>query len=181
MNDIIFFKNFLFRELCFIEDKRTDNLKGTDIHFIGYMKSGSGILTKNDGERLELSRGDMFYIPKGCKYHSLWIADGDSVCFDSIGFSYFPSKSQGGYSLQKIDTDSSVFDLFRPLSESKELNASSIGILYTFLGYIEDRLVPAPVDIAEDITQRMTVLMREDPHRSVLDYALSCGVSETAL
>ena len=181
MNDILFFKNFHFNEFCHREDRYTNNSKGTDLHFIGYMKSGRGILTKTDGERLELKKGDMFYIPKGCRYCSHWIPEDGGARFDSIGFLYFPTKSQGGYALQRIELDPSDLELFRPLSESKELSASSIGRLYSFLGAIEDRLVPSPVDIATDVTQRMTVLMRNDPHRSILEYADSCGVSETAL
>ncbi|MBQ8849634.1 MAG: helix-turn-helix transcriptional regulator [Clostridia bacterium] len=181
MNDIGFLKNFLFRELCFKEDHYTRNCNGVNLHFIGYMKEGRGVLTTSDGSRIELCVGDMFYIPKGCKYHSHWIAESGCVRFDSIGFLYFPSKSPNGYILQKVDYNGELFEKFRPLSESKELNTSSIGRTYALLGEIEDSLVEAPVDTATGVAERMVMLMHKDPHRSVADYAGDCGVSESGL
>lgn len=181
MNDTVFFKNFRFREHCFQEDKRTRNCYGVDIHFIGYLKDGRGVLTETNGNRLELKKGDMFYIPKGCRYNSHWIAEGGCVRFDSIGFLYFPTQSAGGYVLQKIELDSEILELFRPLSESKELNAFSIGRMYSLLGTLEDRLIPAQTDIAKEYSERMLGLMQKDPHRSVSDYASDCGISDSAL
>ena len=174
-------KNFLFRELYFKEDRYTKNCCGVDLHFIGYMKKGRGVLTQKSGNVIELFEGDMFYIPKGCRYHSHWIAEGGSVCFDSIGFLYFPTAAVSGYTLQKIEKDLEIFALFSPLSESKELTSSSIGQLYSLLGALESRLIAAPADAAKEYTERMLMLMRADPHRAISDYASDCGISDSAL
>ena len=181
MNDTGFLKNFLFRELYFMEDRYRNNSHGTDMHFIGYMKNGRGILTQKNGAVIELSKGDMFYIPKGCRYNSHWIAEGGNVCFDSLGFLYFPTDSVSGYILQKIELDQEIFALFSPLSDSKELNSQSIGRLYSLLGALESRLTAAPTDVAKESTERMLMLMRADPHRAISDYAADCGISDSAL
>ena len=98
MNDTIFYKNFRFNEYRFLETRHQDNSYGVGFHFIGFMKQGRGRLVSG-GQTLELAQGDLFYIPKGCKYHSYWIPEG-KVCFDSIGFLFFPSSTPNGYSLQ---------------------------------------------------------------------------------
>ena len=151
------------------------------MHFIGYMKKGRGVLVQKSGAVLELREGDMFYIPKGCKYNSHWIAENGSVCFDSIGFLYFPTVAVSGYSLQKIERKDEIFALFSPLSESKELNSRSIGHLYSFLGALEGRLTASPADVAKEYTERMLIMMRNDPYRSISDYASDCGISDSAL
>ena len=141
MYDIVFCKNFRFHEYCFQENAHRDNSRGIGYHFIGFMKEGAGRIA-SDEQVLELHAGDMFYIPKGCRYHSYWTVR-QQVRFDSIGFLYFPSHS-GGYGLQKIPHDPQILEAFAPLSLDKTVNTASIGTLYRLLGLLESRLTPAP-------------------------------------
>ncbi len=179
MNDTLFLKNFKFNEYRYKDNKHTDNSAGVDLHFIGYMKEGKAVILSG-GQRLELSEGDMFYIPKGCRYHSYWMSDRE-ILFDSIGFLYFPSKSSNGYALQKINYDRELFEQFKPLSDSKELNASSVGRLYTLLGRLEDILLEAPIDSETAVIENLMLLVRQDPNRSMAEYAADCGISESTL
>lgn len=179
MNDILFCKNFRFNEYCFPESAHRDNSRGIGYHFIGFMKEGSGRLVSG-GQILELRAGDMFYIPKGCQYHSWWMAE-PCVRFDSIGFLYFPTLASNGYALQKIAYDDALWVAFRPLSESKTVDAAAIGVLYRLLGLLESRLTPAPSSHDAAVYEKLQLLMKDDPHLTIPEYAELCGISQTLL
>ena len=118
LNDIVFFNNFHFNEYSYSETYHRDNSAGVDRHFLGLIKQGRGRIVC-EGERLEISAGELFYIPKGCRYHSYWIPE-ERVVFDSIGFLYFPSHTPNGYALQKIPMDDALWQAFVPLSEKRK-------------------------------------------------------------
>ncbi len=179
MNDTIFYKNFRFNEYSFDEARHRDNSSGVAFHFIGYMKCGKGRLVTRD-QVLELEEKDLFYIPKGCKYHSYWIPQ-SCVTFDSIGFLYFPSATHNGYKLQKIHYDQTVWDAFSPLSQDKTVTAASIGVLYRLLGLIEPELEPAPNNNDAAIYEKLVSFMKENPQRTIPEYATLCQVSESLL
>ena len=179
MNDIVFFKNFRFNEYHFNETRHVDNSRGVDMHYIGMMKHGRGCIVSK-GQTLELKQNELFYIPKGCPYHSYWIAD-NFVTFDSIGFLYFPTNNSNGYMLQKIEQNQEIQEAFAPLSENKTLNAASIGTLYGLLGILEGKLKPSPLTRDVGIYEEVVQYMRMNPHKTIPQYARLCGVSEALL
>lgn len=179
MNDTTFYKNFYFNEYRFRETRHRDNSHGVSLHFIGFMKRGSGRLVSRD-QVLELKENDMFYIPKGCNYQSWWIPT-DSVCFDSIGFLYFPTVAANGYRLQKVRYDQSILDAFAPLSRDKRVTTSSIGVLYHLLGMIEPGLEAAPHKGDAAVYEKLLLMMKENPHLTIPEYAALCQVSESLL
>jgi len=149
------------------------------MHYIGLMKHGRGRII-SEGQTLEISENEMIYIPKGCRYHSYWIAD-DYVMFDSIGFLYFPAEQPNGYMLQKIEQNQWIRETFAPLSENKSLHAASIGTLYCLLGILESRLTASPPTRELCIYEKAVRYMKEDPHKTIPQYARLCGVSEALL
>ena len=179
MNDMLFFKNFNFKEVCFKEYRHNDNSNGANVHFIGFIKKGSAVLSMG-GKKLELNVGDMFYIPKGCRYHSYWTPDGE-MRFDSLGFRYFPSRNSGGYALQKIEYDNNLYNFYKPLSDSKEITVSSVGRLYTLLGILENILKTAPIDTDTAVSESLILMMENDPNKTMAEYAAACGVGESSL
>ena len=180
MNDTVFLKNFVFNEFFYYKPWHNDISVGIAHHFIGYMKHGKGLIVTQE-QRLELNTGDMFYIPKGCKYHSYWNTDGVMARFDSIGFRYFPSASPNGYLLQKIPYDEEIMEAFGPLSVDKTINVTSIGCLYQLMGKLEKVLKETHVSRADQVIDKLTVLMNEDSERSIAEYASDCGISESLL
>ena len=178
MKDTHFLNLFLFNDFSFNETQYRDNRHGIERHFFAYMKVGRGRLV-TDSETLEVKTGDLFYIPRGLRYQSYWIPEG-TVRFDSIGFLYFPTQSNG-YRLQKIDYDDTLWEAFAPLSASKDVNLTSIGQLCRFMGLVEPHLVPAAHSRAEDVTNRLMLCMQEDHTRTVGEYAAACHISEAQL
>ena len=177
MNDALFCKSFRFNEFRFPQTLHRDNSHGVDFHYIGFMKHGRGRIL-SQGQEIDISENEMVYIPKGCKYHSYWIAT-DSVCFDSIGFLYFPTLAPNGYALQKVDYDDTVLKAFMPLSSSKEINAASIGNLYRFLGLLEPMLSPSPTGKDIAVYEKLLLFMQNNPMMTVPEYAALCEVSES--
>lgn len=180
MNDIIFFSNFVFNEFFYSRTVHVDNSHGVENHFIGYMKSGSAKILA-DGVKLELKKGDMFYIPKGLKYHSYWKTGEDNVLLDSIGFRYFPTADLSQFVLQKIEYDDEIFSAFSPLSISKTIDCASVGRLYTLLGMLENVFIKAEKITGDKTVGRLIAIMKKDPSRSVAEYANDLGISETTL
>ena len=179
MNDTIFRKVFRFNEYFFDETVHRDNSHGVDFHFLGFMKHGRGRIVTTE-QVLEIEENEMFYIPKGCQYHSYWIAK-DYVCFDSIGFLYFPTLTSNGYRLQKINYDANILDAFMPLSNDKTVNSASIGVLYHLLGVLETILKPTPMSKKISVYERLVQLMQKDPQMSIPEYADLCRISESLL
>ncbi len=179
MNDAIFFKQFRFNEFYFNETKHRDNSRGVDMHYLGLMKHGRGRILSED-KTLDIDAGEMFYIPKGCRYRSYWIAD-DYVTFDSIGFLYFPTDKPNGYTLQKIGITDRIREAFAPLSECKDLNAASIGALYGLLGVLESELSSSAPTRDIYVYEKLLRHMKEDPHKTIPHYARLCGISEALL
>lgn len=179
MNDAVFFKNFRYNEYCYNETQHRDNSRGVDMHFIGLMKHGTGRIV-SEGQILEIHENEMFYIPKGCRYHSYWIAK-DYVLFDSIGFLYFPTNKTNGYMLQKIEQTQEIRDAFAPLSENKALHTASIGTLYCLLGILETKLTSAPLTQCFYMYEKLIRHMNEDPHKTIPQYAKLCEVSDALL
>ena len=179
MNDTIFYNSFRFNELCFNETTHRDKSRGVDFHFLGFMKHGRGrIVTEN--QVLEIEENELFYIPKGCQYHSYWIAT-DYVCFDSIGFLYFPTAAPNGYDLQKINYDKTILDAFMPLSTDKTINNTSISVLYRLLGMLESVLTPAPASKDVAVYEKLIGCMQRNPQLTIPEYAALCEVSESLL
>ena len=179
MNDIVFLSAFRFNEFRFNETYHRDNSKGVDMHYLGFMKHGRGRIVCGN-EKIEIAENEMVYIPKGCRYHSYWIAE-DYVCFDSIGFLYFPSDTPSGYKLQKIDYDDRLREAFLPLSLDKAVNVGSIAALFRVLKLLADRLQPAPADTEVVVFEKMLQAMQTDPNLTVTEYARLCEVSESLL
>ena len=102
MKDLEFFNSFLFQEMNLRNTNHRDNSAGVPLHYLGYMKKGRGLLVLEKG-RVELNTGDMFYIPKGCRYHSYWIGEPE-VSLDSLGFGFLPDGTGRGYCPQKLTT-----------------------------------------------------------------------------
>ena len=177
MNDASFCNNFRFNEFCFHQSSRRDNSKGVMMHFIGMIKHGEGRIY-SQGKVLELKEQELFYIPKGCRYHSHWIAE-DFVCFDSIGFFHFPTAAANGYKLQKIPYNPDIYEMFMPLSRSKTVNAASIGALYQLLGKLELVMEPAEIQKEFALYDKARLLMEGNPHLQMPEYAALCNVSDS--
>ena len=179
MKDSDFLKSFYFNEFSYTKKAHVDNSKGAKTHYIGYMKSGSGVLISAH-QQLTVTAGDMFYIPKGCRYHSYWTPEG-IVRFDSIGFDYFPAPEGIHYPLQKLSYTQAVWETFAPLFTDKTVTPAAIGILYTLLGLLHPTMERSAPEYKNTLTDLALQQMNADPNLSIGQIAVNCGVSEATL
>lgn len=178
MNDQQFFKSFAFNEFKRRGFTHVDNSRGIDMHYIGYMKKGSAYIVSAD-TRIDIKAGDMFYIPKGCRYHSYW-NDPEYVLFDSIGFEFFP-KREVSYRLQLLSPSDEAMEVYRSLSASKEVNALSVGRLYTLLGLVEEGMEADPNFVKDKLVCRALDILHADPFATICDIASQLSVSESTV
>ena len=180
MNDLEFYKSFIFNEFKYTSLGCNDMTKGILAHFIGYMKKGKALIIKGN-QKIELQKGDMFYIPKGCKYISKWKTDDEDAVFDSIGFKFFPNNSSNVYKLQKIEYTSEIFELYKPLSEKKEVTLESIGTLYRVLSKITEIMQTEPVEPHRQTINNAIKMLNENHQQKMIEIAKNCGISESSL
>lgn len=180
MKDSDFFKSFYFNEFSYTKKAHVDNSKGAKTHYIGYMKSGSGVLISAQ-QRLTVAAGDMFYIPRGCRYHSYWTPEDGEVRFDSIGFDYFPAPEGTHYPLQKLSYTQAAWETFAPLSADKTVTPASIGTLYTLLGLLQPTMERSAPEYKNALTDLALQQMNADPNASIAQIAARCGISEATL
>jgi len=179
MNELNFFNCFHFNEFSYTRLTHVDNSAGAPHHYIAYMKEGSGLLISPQ-KRLSVSVGDLFFIPKGFRYHSYWQPEG-TVRFDSLGFDLFPSASGCHCTLQKLTFDEAAFQVFLPLSLDKTVSAASVGSLYTLLGMLLPGMETAAAEEKNALTELAIRKLHADPNASISWIAEGCGVSEATL
>ena len=140
MNDIQFSKTFSFRLLSGRAERHTDNSSGIALHFVARMRKGRAHIHALSGEDFWVSAGDVFYLPKGLRYHSYWFPDEEQGCveWESYGFALFPSTAEGGYAAQTLAADDLARSYLDTLLGELTVSPGTVGTLYLFL----DRLLP---------------------------------------
>ena len=181
MNNILFYKSFLFRLLSFKHEKHSDNSMGIDCHFLARMRKGHARLVSDRQEEMLLEAGDVFYLPMGLRYHSYWFPIDGAVEWESYLFTYFPCSTGAEYAMQKLSLDKDTLSLLDRLSEDMTVNASTVGLLYEVLG----RLLPTMREMQTDPQQELLAKAKEyistHTHFQISDLARHCGISESGL
>lgn len=179
MEDQELFKSFLFRLYTFAPKHHTNNLHGVARHYIGYLYRGSAKLV-SDEETLELEEGDLFYIPKGCRYHSYWYGK-DGAQFDSFSFAAIPEQAHTGYCLQKLNMTDEVRRLHRELAQDRTVNVRSVGLLYRLLWELMPTMKQRPYGKNDALARKIANHIYEHPDERSDLTARSCGVSESTM
>lgn len=179
MEDSVFSDFFIFRMLEFHHRHYTDNRCGTPLHYFGYMLNGRGRLTDGVSD-ITVHPGDLFYIPKGCRYQSYWYSEG-TVRFLSFGFRTYPGSRSRCYRLQKIDCTEKETELLQTLTQHLEVNSLSVGLLYTLFGLAQTHMHTEIVDRHNDIVEQAMLFMHRSSRLRAEDVARHCGVSISTL
>ena len=179
MNDSEFSRGFIFRELSYSRYSHTDNRRGVNCHYIGFMREGSGRLVGSD-RTVDVETGAFLYIPKECSYQSYWQGI-PIVRFDSYGFDTFPHSDAYTYPLQRIEATPEALEYLEKLAADKRVSCTSIGLLYQLLGCLLEHMEAVPVSRHRAVIAQAESYMRSHEHFLIPDVARHCGVSESAL
>lgn len=178
MDNIQFCKSFYFATFNFKNRHHTDNSSGTRCHHIGYIKSGSATFDVS-GTLYTFNQGDVFYTPPNCRYHSYW--EGESICYDSYAFGTFVQHHNTEYGVQKLQMSDRAWEVLYTLTENKQINCRTVGLLYDLLYEVLPHMTPTVRDPSREMLSRARSYIRENIDCAVPALARHLGVSESAL
>ena len=158
---------------------KNDNRRGVKVHYLALMLSGSAKLVADDGT-IEISEGDVFYIPNGKRYQSYWYGE-PNISFISLGFGYMPSFDAQTFNTQLISAQNSERELFHKILARESINAESVGEFYTLLARLLPKMTPEKRSAAGELIHRTEKLIYDNPTLSVSALAKLLAVSESSL
>ena len=184
MDNMRFYNFFFFTTLIFQNVHHTDRSSGVLSHHVGRMLRGTARIVTDHGEELFLSKGDVFYMPRGMRYHSYWYpdeSDGGAVEFESYRFDLFPCQTGREYALQLLFPDDEALSDLNRLSAHKTVDCASVGLLYAFLGKMFPTMQRVDLDHDRALFSKARRYIDLHPHFRVSDLARHCAISESAL
>ena len=178
MNNTHFSNSFMFREYRFQKSYRyTDARAGAKMHYIACMRKGHCRIVSEEGT-IEVSQGEMFYVPKNLRYQSYWYGE-DAICFDSFGFHFFPNPEERVYPLQVISSTPEDLQLADRVKGHEENSAAAIFAFFKLLEHLLPKMTYS--DARNKILLKAERYLYNDPFAQVADVAKACGISSSGL
>ena len=171
--------NFIFRQIVFREHRHNDARRGNDCHFVGFMRKGSARLVGKD-ITVAVREGELFYIPMGWKYESIWMGEPDIV-FDSYGFTFFPLPSGAACPVQVVPMNKEIQQALNALAEHRIEDCHSIARLYLLLEAMIPVMRTAYARGKESAVEQAVIYMKSHTHVTVPELARECRMSESGL
>lgn len=182
MNNASFRESFRFRQYIYESSHNWDRRKdGAPYHYLAYLENGYAKLVSAEKKLVvELSPGDVCYIPKGIHYQSFWHAN-DQVVVHSYGFSFLPDHNHKRYPMQKIALTSALAEQVHNIPLAHPVDCAAIGALYTTLAAILPLMETTPLNSKAILCDKATRYMTRHPNATVSDIARHYSVSESAI
>ena len=181
MDNIFFCNSFNFRNILSHSPRHNDNSHGIECCFFAFMRQGHGRIVTAQGEEMTLSAGDVFYLPRGLKYHSYWYpCESGCVGWDSYGFVFLPSSGEARFKMQKIKADPEALDLLSKV-EMGAPTPESVGYFYLFASRVMPKMERDFADPHGELLERIRSFIRANLDFTVPELARFCGMSESSL
>ena len=183
MNDIQFSKTFSFRLLSGRAERHTDNSMGIPNHFVARMRKGRAHIQALSGEDFWLSEGDVFYLPKGLRYHSYWFPEEEhgTVEWESYGFELFPTPTEDGYAAQVLSADTVARSYLDTLLQDLTVSPGTVGTLYLFLERVLPHMSRRNPDPGAALMEQARAYITAHPDFKVSELARHCQISQSGL
>ena len=179
MNDIIFRNNFFFNKHTFFKHKYTDMRHGAPYHYFAYMLRGHARIVSEE-KSIEISEGDLFYIPEELSYQSYWDSK-DEISFLSFGVHYFPEAADKKFSLHIIECSDTVKEKFKQVPIKEQLDSNTVSLFYGAVSEVIELLDHSPKNAKKEIIERAARYIYDNTDCSVSDIARPCNVSKSSL
>jgi AraC-like DNA-binding protein len=145
------------------------------------MKFGTGRIVPLSGEEIAIKAGDIFYLPRGLKYHSYWSPDeSGKVEWDSYGFSYLPLELPLHFAPQVIMADGEVRSLLHRV-EKGAATPESVGRFYLFSARVIPNMIRAFTSPSDELLEAIRSYITEHLDFRVPELARHLGMSESSL
>lgn len=180
VNDIKFSNSFQFQVYTYSEYRHTDHsTAGIGTHYLAYMISGRCKI-ETENQSISISEGDIFYIPKGTKYHSYWYGNPD-IKFASVGFVYMPNFENKNYKLQTLYPDDETAKDICILAQREVGEYEAVGLLYSVLGRLIPNMTSDSKNKNEILVSDAKKYISQNPKVKISEIARALAVSESAL
>ncbi|MBR7165751.1 MAG: helix-turn-helix transcriptional regulator [Clostridia bacterium] len=179
MEDHELFKSFSFTLHSFEGKHYKDNSGGAPYHVIGYLYCGKARFVSEKGT-VELKAGDLFYVPKGCRYHSYWEGKKE-IRFDSFAFDAIPQQQSIHFCLQKVPLTDELKQLHNELAKDRQVSLYSISLLYRLLDKALPNMRHSPYKKTNALVYKIANFIKENPEKRSDEIARNLGVSESTL
>ena len=177
---MLLYENFYFAEYRFKSFRHSDNSSGVPRHFLAYMKKGRGELV-SEKKTVVINEGEVFYIPKGLKYHSYWYGSED-ICFISLGFNSLDIKGNFKYEVQTVPTTPHLAAIVESVpTVCGRIDCNALSRFYAAMAEVIPLLEKSPESRDEQRVERVKELIFQNPGESISRIAEMCSVSEPHL
>ena len=177
MDETSFLNSFALHEDTYQSNHHLDVTSGNSLHYLYLITQGSGIVTGSD-TRLPVAQDSLIYIPKGCPYQAYWYANPVAKVY-AVGFAHFPCNAT--YSMQVITPSHAVRTMLQSLIAEKDINALSIGRIYTLLGLLLPDMEQMENSKQNQLIETAIEYMRQHPCAQMPEVAKACCISESTL
>ena len=184
MNDIFFSKEFTFNSFSFRACHHSDNTHGIEWHYFAVLKKGTVRIVTSEHEEYFFQEGDVFYLPRGCRYRSHWrgVAESDNhVEWNSFGFKIFPDPESKSYKIQKLSVSQKQMEYLDEISRNMTVSPRNVGCLYLFLADAVENMTAVPLDAKTLIVEKSRKYIDEHDELHVSELAKYCNMSESGL
>ncbi len=172
-------QTFCFNSLVFSKGKYTDNRAGSPYHYLAVMLKGYGKIVSKEST-IELSPGDVFYIPEGLPYQSYWDSE-DDIKLLSFGFHHFPEAKSKQFVLQRINCNDNIKKKIKEIPIKTTVDSGVIACFYSVLSEISEILEHNPNNTKREIIEKAEQYIYDHLDCSVSDVAKHCLISKSAL
>lgn len=148
-------------------------------HFLAYMCRGRGRLSFAQ-THLDVTEGDVFYIPHGIGYRSRWEGN-EGIIFHSYGFSFLPISDQKDYDPQKIPLPPELAARVRDIPTDRTIDSKTLGIFYAVLADILPYMSYEQESRRGSVCDRALAFMADHVDCTVEEVAKHCHVSESVI
>lgn len=183
MDNIFLYNQYTFQTYSYNHIHHCDNSVGLETHYVARILSGSVKMITNGREEYFFKKGDVFYLPRGIKYHSVWSGsqENEKIEWESYRFTVFPSNSGKIYKAQRIEVDLEENELLDKLSEKMAVSVESVGLFYLLLGRIFKKMEEDKNDSKQILFEQAKEYIAQNPDFKVPELAKFCNMSESAL
>lgn len=180
MDQRLLSSKFKFADYTFSCSKRyNDARNGIDMHFLAYMEEGTSKFV-TDTQVMEISQGDVFYLPMGLCYESHWHSDG-AIRWRSYGFAVFPEAEERGFIMQKLPSSPEILDKVLKIPTQNPPDSNALLRLYDALSAVLPHMQRAPVSREREITEKAKKYLRSHTQCTITKLAEHCCVSQSTL
>ncbi len=143
------------------------------------MISGTATLT-TENEVINISEGDVFFIPKGLKYESTWRGS-PNIEFASLGFEFIPAFNGEVYPAQTVTADGETRNMILKLARSGAHSPEDVGELYTVFSALSKNMQKMKSTKQSELVMKVKKYVSAHPLENIAEVAKHFAVSESGL